>query len=174
MHRCSWKWSLSASGWWTVLGWVVFALKGNLLILFQRHQKTDWMTFLWVQIIFFLSPTDHFCLNPVCSCSQSSMPALSLPCGRLGWDWNHHRPVKPHVFKARSSVVSLSQEVLFSPGILFFFFFSSFSLLLLLVLGWAHKARTPCAGKSCLEETKELKAMVRCCLESKMGQSAML
>lgn len=62
--------------------------------IFPKTPKTDWLTFLWVLI---LTPTDHFVLNPVCSCSESPMLASSLLCSRLGWDWNHHRPVKPHV-----------------------------------------------------------------------------
>lgn len=52
--NCPWKWSLSASGWWTVLGWVVFALKGNLLILIPKTPKTDWPSFefwFWLLLI---------------------------------------------------------------------------------------------------------------------------
>lgn len=54
-HSC--KCSLSASGWWTTLGWVVVALKGKSTDITPKTPKTDWLTFLWVLI---LTPTDHF------------------------------------------------------------------------------------------------------------------
>lgn len=85
---------LSASGWWTALGWVVFALKGKSTDIIPKTPK-DWLTDLPLS-----SDFDSYwslCLNPVCSRSELPTLALSLLCSRLGWDWNHHRPVKPHI-----------------------------------------------------------------------------
>lgn len=148
--NCSWKWSLSASGWWTALGWVVFALKGNLLIYFQRHLRlTDWPSFefcFWLLLItLFLILFVHV----------QSYQCWHRHCCVVDWDgtgtttdlWNLTLGLK----QCGASVKNKKSGVLLKNILL---------SLLLLGLGRALNAWRSCATKWRLGETTELMAMV--------------
>lgn len=90
----TWKYFLSASGRWTALGWVVFALKGNLLIIIPKTPETDWLNFLWVLIL--ISYWSLFkkksCLFKFRVTNAGDVPL----CRDVDWDrdWNRLRPVE--------------------------------------------------------------------------------
>lgn len=62
--------------------------------LIQKTPTTDWLTDLPLSSAFDF----YWSLCLICSCPELPMlMQLSLLHSRLGWDWNHHRPVKPHI-----------------------------------------------------------------------------
>ncbi len=75
--------------------WVELFLHSKEIYWYNSKDTWDWLTDLPLSSAF--DSYWSLCLNPVCSCPELPMLASSLLCSRLGWDWNHHRPVKPHI-----------------------------------------------------------------------------
>lgn len=111
----------------------VFALKGNLLILLQRYQRlTDWPSFeFWIWLLLITLFKSCMFVLRVTTAGIVSVAVYS----RLGWDWNHHRPVKPHIRPEAAWCFCLLENTLLS--------------LLLLVWGWAHSGQRSHASKWC-------------------------
>lgn len=85
-----------------------FCTQRNLLILFQRHQRlTDWPSSfeIWFWLLLITFRFSVLCVL----CSELPMLTASLLCSWLGFDWNHHDPLKTSR-KAQGSVVLLLQQ----------------------------------------------------------------